>query len=1511
MNKFSEKKKELLECRKKNNNLETKIKHLKDSVRDKENNIESVCVKLNKKENRIKELLEEIDSVKKAKTMIELILSKTNTEIEALHEENEKSVKDLLTTIENYKKSEELALKNCTELEKEVKQLKDNVENKTDIITFYENKAAEYYQTIGIQEEQLKTLYQKKLTLQSNLKDMKTKTETQEKIFNNKIRDMENTLEYHLDELKDVKNTVTKLEEILSCKQNEIDQQNELINYQKNMTETLQTDKFNQEINIKNLNNIFEQKCAENSDLKEKIQESSLSLNILKEQLNAALNEKNLLEENVKINELQFKTSNEQFTGKINDMKNLLQSRCYEIDQYKLDLEKLKGILEEKQNDFNVQLILSNKQIETLSQLRLEKCELEERLKSNGQTLLNKEKELKSLKDKLNQSTLNIQDLNEKVIHVESENNLLTKNLSMITSTMISMQEDFNKQLLNIQINLESNNNKICLQIENTLKLKNYLLVKINELNIQIDVNNKQKDNIISLEDEKLDLLKKIEVLDQCLLSKDTKIINLVKELQDNNLIVCDLKEQLGVMSIEKVMIEANLNETSEQLKNSQEQFTEQINKILVQLNDREEETMNLKNQFLEMENIFEIKQKEIKEQGELTTKHIEIIDQLKSENKILEKQVLNTNEHSVSTQAEIQSLHKKLDDFQYSILKLEKELKSISNEKITLEAKLKDAINEKRILDQHFDEQIREVKICLKDTLHENNNLNKYVTDLKNDLNITHVKIEHATEENKQLKKIIDFTESQCINLQDKIKELNDLILQKEKSLDLLKMQISEFSISNENLEKQVIQVEQDLNQKHIDLKNQIQLCNEQREVIAEMNSEKESISDQLKNLENSLSHKECEFNLCEKKLYNCNITINDLEEKLADVKNEKSILEFQLNETITHLTDKSQGLILQLEFKEKNFLDIQEKFIQEQNKFQEQMEQSYEQTKTISCLNAEKDKLLEEINKLQGCLNENEHTSKSLLEQNNKYKLVNEELQILNTNLKSELDANKIQLVNIHQELNKELTDMEIKCIEVEDQLNKKKTELDEYVSKYNCQIETISVLATERDNLIEERNKLESTLSDKDCIIAANEKNLLKYEELNDKINNEKIALEVKLNKTKEELENIHQDLTQQLEEMKKQLYDIQEKLNSKHLDLELQKKNIEEQTAIISILNSEKDDLINDIDTLKDSLSEKENSLVSNHIKLNNYEIQLEELQSLKIVLESELNETKVQLDNTQHDLTQKLKTSNNKVSEVQKQLDKLQTVLDNQNKCSNDQLELINSLMSEKHILVDDISRLKEYLAQNEKKLQHVENQNKEIQSKKATLMLQLNQLKCQLNDLRQESTEKMFEISTKFCKAQEKLSLTQSDIKKHIELKNDSLADIYQQINYLKVIKNELELLFKKEKIDFETQLETYSINCINNKSLIDHHEDSLMEVITSADTFIEENCIQVAQVENSDDNSIIERLKKLFEALKMFIINIKTHGYEQVITHANTECGSNEAYIDLLANSNKYVFKF
>jgi len=394
--------------------------------------------------------------------------------------------------------------------------------------------------------------------------------------------------------------------------------------------------------------------------------------------------------------------------------------------------------------------------------------------------------------------------------------------------------------------------------------------------------------------------------------------------------------------------------------------------------------------------------------------------------------------------------------------------------------------------------------------------------------------------------------------------------------------------------------------------------------------------------------------------------------------------------------------------------------------------------------------------------------------------------------------------------------------------------------------------------RDDLIEGSNKLKFTYED--YIIATIEEKLPEYEV---KINNEKIPLDVESNKKSFEI--TRQDLTRKLEEMKKKLYDVQKKLDSENLDLELQKKKAEEQAAIISILTFE-DGLINDT------------------IALNNYL-------------------TKVKLDNTQHELSEKFKTLNNKLSEVQKLLSKLQTVLDNQNKCSNYELELINTLISEKDILVDETIELKEYLAQNEKKL-YFEKKYKEI-------MFELHKLKFQMNNLCQESIEKMFKINRKFYKAQEKFSFSQSNIKKQVELKNDSLVDIYQQINDLKITQNKLELLITKKRTEFETHFETYSIIFVNNKFTLDHHENSLMKVFIFANTFMEKNGNQVIQVKNSDDYFIVERLQKLFEALKMFSINKNTQDNGRVITDKNTMYESNKAYVELLTTSKKCVIIF
>ncbi|VVC44049.1 Hypothetical protein CINCED_3A008045 [Cinara cedri] len=1482
INKLSNKNREHQEFQKHNHNLESKIKNLKDSVKDKANHIEAMSNKLNKKENLIKEMSNEMDTLKKAKTMIELILSKTNTEIESLHEENNKYVSSLLTTIEDYKKSEELSRKNVSDLENNIKQIQDILVDKENIIISYEKKIAENSQTINIQEGQLQTMYQEKLALEIQLKDLKTEIEMQQKAFNIKNCEMENYLAYYLDELKDIKMGKTNIEEILVCKQKEIDGQIELINYQKNIIKTLQSEKCNLEISVNDLREILQKKSTENTELNDRILYSTSNINKLNEQLESTLNEKTILENNLKANEIQIKTMSEEFDCKLYDMKSELENQANEINHYKIDFEKLKDALEKKQNDFNEQLLISNKQIETISHLNLEKSELSEEIKLNSKIVLDKENNIKSLEEKFVQNKLQIENLMNQYDLKVSENHFLTKTLNTITINIKNMQGDFDKQHLNIKMNLELCEDKIDILNKILIELKNYSHSKENELINQIDLNKKLEDSIFLLRTENNDLIEKLKVSDQCLLNKDTTVKYLKEKIDGHSNAVKKLEEQLGVMSIEKVIIETNLNENIEQLKNVQEQFTEQINNITIQLRNCEKENIELKNQSSKIKSMLEKTQNEHDEQLKLTVEQCEIINNMKLEKITLEKQIVIANEHSVATQIEIESLQEKLDNYKSTILNLENKLNSTSMEKILLDTTLKNAEDEKNTLIQEFDERIKEVK---------------------KDLNNKVIQLELATKDNINLKEEVSFTENKFIGLQIELKELSDCILKKEEDIKLLKLQNLNYSNTYENLEKQIIEVKQILNTKHDELENQIQCCNEQKEIIIKINCEKESLCNKIKNLEDDVSREEYKYKVCEGKLYERGDTIDNLEKKIDEMKSENESLELQLNKTITQLTNTHQDLSFQLEVKEKNVLEIQEKLIHQQKELDEQL-------KAISLLNEEKETLLKKINTLQECLDAKEITLKSLLEKKLNYKKQCLGLETSKINLESELNENKIQLTKKNQELILQLEDMEKKFTEIQKQLNEKQVKFDKYICEYNCQRETIGLLTSDRDNLINEINALKSTLLNKDNCITSVEEKLLEHEEQKNKIKTEKVTLEIELKQAKEKSEIANQDLIQQIKEIENKLSCLEAELSLKNVELEIQKKETSKKVEIITILNSDKDNLINEINSLNNNLLEKNNTLASNHTKLINFESLLKDIETQNISLQLELKESKVQVDNIHYNLSQKLLSAKTEICMIEEQFFKLHEDLKEQNNYLTQQKEIINNLTCERNNLIDETKRMKECLMQTKHDLDSKQNKlldddnHKQFEIQNA-LILELNELKYELNNIRQQSSERIVEMDKKLREAQEQLNQKQLEMK----LKNDSLVDIYQKLNDLKDIKNGLELILIKGRTELDLCIENcsnYSLKYINNKTIEDQNQDSLMEVITSADTFIEQNGIQLAQVENYDEYTIVEKLKKLFEALKMFIININTQRNEQLADKYNDNThNSKETYTELLAKSN------
>ncbi|XP_016662205.1 interaptin isoform X2 [Acyrthosiphon pisum] len=1351
IDRFSNKIKELQEYQKKNNNLESTIKHLKDTIKDNENHIQSLCSKLNKREKQIELLSVEIDSVKKSKTMIELILSKTNTEIEAVHEEHDEKVKKLQSIIDEYKNSEKLSHQNIMDLENNIKNVQDNLANKEHIIIFYEEKMAENYQIVGTQEEQLKTMYQEKLMLESHLKNIKIEIETQQKSFSEKNCEMENCLEYYLDELKDLKDEKSKIANILQCKQNEIEQQLKLINNQKDIIKTLQSEQCRQQLIINNLDEVLQQKSSENNNLCAKVLESTLDLDKLKEQLDAALVENNVIKTNLRNDELQIKTMNEEFQFQLNDMKNILENQN---NQCLIRVEKLQDTLEKKQNDFNEQLMTCNKLTETISQLHLEKYELEEKLISSGQELNQKQIQFEKTTEENNK-------LKETVDYTENQCINLQQKLKELENIMLQKEEEiklFKVHISDCSVSKESLQKQI-IEVQHILNNKHI------ELENQIQCCNEQIDNIIKLNDEKEYLNNKIKNLEQI-----TEVNNKLKETVDYTENQC-INLQQELKELKNIISECSV---------SKESLQKQIIEVQQILNDKH---IELENQILccneQRDTIIKLN-----DEKEYLNNKIKNLEQITEENNKLKETVDYTENQCINLQQELK-------ESKNIILQKDEEIKlfkvHISECSVFKESLQKQIIEVQQILNDKHIELENQILCCneQRDTIIKLNDEKEYLNNkIKN--------LEQITEENNKLKETVDYTENQCINLQQKLKESKNIILQKDEEIKLFKVHISECSVSKESLQKQIIEVQHISNNKHIELENQIQCCNEQRDSIIKLNDEKECLSNKIKNLEDSLTHNEYKFNLCEGKLYDCSNTIENLETKINTMNNEKSFLELQLNETITKLTNKNQDLTLKLEIKETNVLDIQEKLIIEQNDLKKQIEKSNEQIKTISLLNADKDRLEEEINKLLKCMSINEYSLKSLQEKVLICEKEYEELQTLKTNLVSELNESQLKLTNLHQESKKKLEDMDTKYIELQEKYNKNQVELSEYIIKYNTHMKTITDLISERDNLINKTDALQSALLDKDNVITANQEKLLEYEEMNDKIIIEKAVMEV--------------------------------------------------------------------------------------------------------------------QLENIQHNLTQKLEATNKKLKEVEVQLINQKEELDKQNKCSIEQAEKNNLLMYENNNLVNETNKLKECLVQrefdlglNQNKLQDLDKQNKEIECQNMSLMMELNELKCQLNNLSRESTEEIDKMDKKLLEAQKQLSHKQSEIK----LKNDSITDIYQKIKYLKDVKVELESIIKKEKKQIEICFETclnYSFDYIKNNPIVDHHHDSLIEVITSADTFIEQNGIQLARVENCDVNSIIERVKKIFEALKMFIINLKTQGIEQIMNHTNNE--SNEAYTELLALS-------
>ncbi|XP_050542279.1 golgin subfamily B member 1-like isoform X2 [Daktulosphaira vitifoliae] len=1414
INDCSNKKKVLQESRKKIISLETKNNCLKNCIKDKENVIKSVYTQLNEKESKIKDLLIEMEIIKKSKTMIELILTKTNTEIEELHEENNKQVTDLLVSIENFKVSENKLSQKILELENNITDLKKDLESRGNQITLYENKLSENCQILSVKEEQLGMVYQEKVVTENQLKNLSEKIDAQEKLSKSKILEMENYLEYYIEELENSTKKILNLEKTLDGKQKNLDIQ-----------------------------------MKSNSDQKEVI---------------------NLLE-------------SEKFTlnKEVSKLNHDLIAKTNEIKKLEKNITQHVSALNEKQKELENIVTLNNNNIDVISILTKEKLSVEYDLKVALENILNQEIIIKSLQEKLFAKEMDYDNLmkihNSKVKEIKK----LDEELQLVTKNMENMKDMYNEQLIKAEKCLEISENKLKMQESALESLECTLHEKNTDMEKKVDLLKKLKENINSLEVQRCDLEEKLVGIEKILLTKESEVTNLENNIFDKNIHIKNLEEQLGVMSIEKVMLETNLNETVDQIKSSREDFTKQVNEMVKQLNERAEEIGCLKNHSSNLELLLQERKVELDDQISLSLEQIEISKMLKMEKEQLDSQIIDYNKCVATMKNELKCQEDKIYKIEMTSQNLKEQLNIVSLEKLNLENNLKSNVED-------YDEKIRDLNDAL-------DNLKKALTEKECELRIKESDFECIKEENNNLKATVNYFENQCSKLQDNITELNGYLEQKDSYIECLKNDLSENTCSKAIIEQQLVKVHEALNIKSIELNKQIQLLEEQKETFKKISQEKEDISNKLNSVENSLSHKEYEFNLSEGKLYDCSVTINNLEKDLFNMNNEKSSLELQLNEIKNQLINTKEELNQQFDI-------------------QSQLNCKQEDTcKEIKLLN-EKLKEMESLKlKINNLTFENGRLNSSLVEKDSIIvdieKIISEqeknirEIKAEKIFLQSEIEELKAILEIKQQESFKDCENINKELLDIKDQFKEKQTEFNEQLKKLASCDYLIAELNSEKKNLLKEINSLKHTLSDKDLVIVANKTKIQEYEHSFDSLTNEKESLFDNLSRCNIELENTRNNLMLQIDEMTNRLYSLEEKLTIEKTNMAFRTKELEEKDNLIAILTSEKDNFCNEINHLKNSLAKKDYDLSINVEKLNNNEKKIIELLNLKEYLELQLKEN----ENVHHEMKEKLEVSYKNLNEIKQPYIDLQLELVKQKVQSDEQESLITSLKNEKKLLRDDIKLINETLLQRDTELCKLKVDINYFKNKNIAFINELNMLKSLLKSLQQEAVQLFSFVESKLNYIEKQFSLQLSKVMKQIEIKQSTLCVMKQEVNYLKEAKDNLKLFLQNKKEEFEKYMLDFlslSTNTVKIEPIEVDHQNSLMEVITSADTFIEQNGIQLGLLGNLNEYSIIERLKKLFEALKMFIININTQSSLRAITQTDGQPITDEAYIELLAKS-------
>ena len=421
---------------------------------------------------------------------------------------------------------------------------------------------------------------------------------------------------------------------------------------------------------------------------------------------------------------------------------------------------------------------------------------------------------------------------------------------------------------------------------------------------------------------------------------------------------------------------------------------------------------------------------------------------------------------------------------------------------------------------------------------------------------------------------------QNDSVKLAEIMKEKDDLQQINEKMLDMLTEKELENDELNEKFENYKLEVKME-NEKNME---QIKALEEKIEAL-ENSRDENNLDEVLLEYDNQKEKYKQQIN-----------TYTKLEQELNDQLEEKDNKIKKLNEEIQNLQFENLSLLnksdMQDKINEEGFKDLQ-KLAEENNKLKSELDTSKDEIKKkikeIKSLEEEKneqiEKKMEEIDKLNRCIDARNNDIKKLNDSNSKLVTNNKEINFVLSNKEKELNEEKEKNYKIQTKLDKNKEELK----KLNDYYKTLKTNNENLLTQYQ---EKIDEMTKDKENLIMQNKELLEKIKAKkeeEENTGTNLGDILGEEEEKEKEENKEKAEEEKPNvnnKEKEELafyKNENKLLNEEIKGLKEQVSSQAHDL----VELNMLEKNIAK-------LKGENEELINNNKELKNELEkEKEN------------------------------------------------------------------------------------------------------------------------------------------------------------------------------------------------------------------------------------------------------------------------------------------------------------------------------